>query len=104
VESEQRFDLIADLPGVSVNDIDISIERGVLRLRGERAGVTASEDDERYLRRSERRNGTFERLFSLPDNVDADNVSAHAKHGVVTISIHKKPEPVAKRIEVTLAN
>ena len=97
-EEQDRFVLLADLPGVDPKDIEITMDRGVLTVKGER---TAEERDERHgYRRVERVHGTFHRRFSLPDTVDAERISATGKNGVLEIVIPKQDEVQPRRISV----
>ena len=92
-EEEQRFVLAADIPGVERKDVDITLEKGVLTIRGERHAE--SEEKGEGFHRRERVHGTFLRQFSLPDTVDTDSINASVRDGVLVIEIpkHAKPEP-----------
>jgi len=97
-EDEKAFILLADIPGVNPDNIDISTDKGVLTIKGERKSVDIT-DHENY-RRVERQSGNFYRQFSLPDSADGDNISAKSEHGVLTITIPKQEAAVSRRIEV----
>lgn len=97
-ETADSFVLRADLPGVESKDIDITMENGVLSLRGRRQSETRSED--RGYKRIERISGEFFRRFTLPDTADAESISAKASNGVLTVTIRKRPEVQPRRIEV----
>lgn len=97
LEEPDRFVLLADVPGVPLEDIEITMEDGVLTLKGERRDVAAHAD---VARRVERQGGTFHRRFALPDGVDADRVSAKGRHGVLEVSIPKVEQAKPRRIEV----
>ena len=98
-EESDRFVIAADVPGVSPQDIEITMENGVLTIKGERKSEAASGGDNGY-RRIERVYGTFYRRFSLPDTADAENVSATGKDGVLEVVIPKKAAVQPKRIQV----
>ncbi len=100
-EEAQRFVIQCDIPGVDPNDIDISMEKGVLSIRGERKSNAVTEG-ERFTR-VERSHGLFHRRFGLPDSADADSISAQGKHGVLEIVIPKKPEQTPRRIQINNA-
>ena len=100
-EDADRFVLYADLPGIDPRDIEVSMDKGILSIRGERKGES-SEQTERFSR-IERRYGSFHRRFALPDSADADGISAHGRHGVLEVTIPKKPETTPRRIEVGTA-
>jgi HSP20 family protein len=96
-EEDTRFAIVADIPGVDPKDIEITMEKGVLSIRGERK---APADENGRLTRAEREHGAFHRRFALPDVADADNIQASGKHGVLEISIPKRPESAPRRINV----
>ncbi len=97
-ENDKAFTLLADIPGVNPDNIDISMEKGVLTIKGERNSESV-EEDENY-RRVERQNGQFYRRFTLPDSADADKIEAKSTHGVLRITIPKQEVAVSRRIEV----
>lgn len=97
-ENEKAFTLQADIPGVDPKDIDISMEKGVLTIKGERNSENV-EETENY-RRVERQSGQFYRRFTLPDSADADKIEAKSEHGVITITIPKQEVAVSRKIEV----
>ena len=97
-ESEKEFTLSADIPGVNPDDIDISMEKGVLTIKGERSSENV--DEGKNYRRVERQSGQFYRRFTLPDSADADKIEAKSEHGVLRITIPKQEVSVSRRIEV----
>ena len=97
-ENKDSFVLRADLPGVDPKDIDITMENGVLTLRGRRQSENSSE--ERGYRRVERISGEFFRRFTLPDVADSQSIAAKTNNGVLTVTIAKRPEVQPRRIEV----
>jgi len=97
-EDENAFTLLADIPGVDPKDIEISMEKGVLTIKGERNSENV-EENENY-RRVERQRGQFYRRFTLPDSADADKIEAASAHGVLTVTIPKQEVTVSRRIEV----
>lgn len=97
-ELEGQFVLKADLPGIDPGDIDITVDRNILTIKGERKAQEKVETD--GYTRFERVTGEFTRKFTLPDNVDGDGVSAAGQHGVLTISIPKVSEAQPKKITV----
>jgi HSP20 family protein len=98
-EEDRRFVILADIPGVDPKDIDVSMDKGVLTIRGERKQESAESNGKAT--RVERIQGVFQRSFALPDSADAEGVSASGKHGVLEISIPKKAETTPRRISVT---
>ncbi len=97
-EESDRYLIHADIPGVDPEKIEISMENGVLSIRGERAHE--SEEQRDGYRRVERLRGTFHRRFSLPDTADAERVSASSRHGVLEIVIPKQEKVQPRRIAV----
>lgn len=86
VESEDTYKIILDIPGLSKNEVNVSLKDYVLTVRGER--VNELEDEEVY-RRQERKGGVFSRSFALPQNVVVEDVNASFRTGVLTISMPK---------------
>jgi HSP20 family protein len=97
-EESNRFVILADIPGVDPKDIDISMDKGILSIKGERKAQDKIETD-RYTR-LERSRGTFYRRFSLPDSADAEGIKATGRHGELEISIPKRPETTPRRIAI----
>jgi len=97
-EEADRFVLEADIPGVKPEDIDISMENGVLTIKGEKK--TEARTEKEGYKRIERTQGTFYRRFSLPDTADAEAISARSKHGVLEIVIPKREAVKPKKINV----
>jgi HSP20 family protein len=97
-EEPTRFAIIADIPGVDPKDIEITMEKGVLSIKGERKSEATAENGK--LTRTERSYGAFHRRFALPDVADAENIQANGKNGVLEISIPKRPESAPRRINV----
>ena len=100
-EEKDAFVLTADLPGVKPEDIEVTAEKGVLTLRGERK--SERREDATGYERIERVTGSFMRRFTLPDNVQGEAIKAKFTHGVLSVSIPKKPEVAPKRVTVEAA-
>lgn len=97
-EQADCYVITADVPGVDPKEIEVTLEEGVLSLKGERS---THEDTERPgFKRIERAHGTFYRRFSLPDGVDTTQVKAHSAHGVLTIEVPKRARPEPRRIDI----
>lgn len=99
-EEEQRFVIHADIPGVTPEDIDVSMEKGVLTIKGEKNTEAKTEKDN--YKRVERIYGSFYRRFSLPDTADNDAISAKSKNGVLEIVIPKREAIKPKKINVAM--
>jgi HSP20 family protein len=97
-ETPDRYVLIAELPGLTRNDIDINVQDGTLTLEGRRRA--AAVPCERY-HRVERGHGAFRRRFSVPIPIDSQGVSADLKDGVLTVTLPKSAEALPRRIDVS---
>lgn len=97
-EEDGRYLITADLPGVKSEDIDITLEHGVLTIQGSRD--EESREEKPGYHRVERFRGRFVRSFALPDTADNEKVDAHLKEGVLTIAIDKKERAKPRRIAV----
>jgi HSP20 family protein len=92
-QDDDKIEITAELPGVKEEDIDLTVEDGVLTLRGEKKS-THTDKERGY---SERSYGTFERRLTLPSNVDEDACSADFRDGVLTITLPKSAEKARGR-------
>ena len=97
-ETDNGFEVRAELPGVAKDDLSVSVKGNLLTLSGEKRQENG--DDTQNFRRVERRYGNFQRSFTLPSDVAADDIKADYTDGVLTLSI-PKPE-VAKPTEVPI--
>ncbi len=97
-EAKDAYEVVADVPGVDPKNIDVSIEDSVLTVKGERK--SESKDEGEGFTRTERAYGSFYRRFTLPDTVDAENISAKTEHGVLKLYIPKKEKVLPKKISV----
>jgi len=97
-EEQDRYVIHADLPGVVAKDIEITMENGVLTLKGERRSERTEEKD--GYKRVERARGTFYRRFSLPDTADVEKIEANSKDGVLEIVVPKQAKLQPRRITV----
>ena len=97
-EEDKRFVIMADIPGVDPKDIEVTMENGMLSIKGER--TSENTDEGAGYKRIERTRGSFYRRFSMPDTADADKISAHGRHGVLEIVIPKHERVQARKISV----
>ena len=97
-EEANQFVLLADLPGVSVKNIDIHMDNGVLTIQGRRE--SEHKDTDKNCTRIERETGIFMRRFALPSTTDAKNIKAKSKDGVLQVTIGKTKEGTAQHIQV----
>lgn len=101
VEEKERFVLRADIPGVKADDINVSMEKGVLSLSGERHKESSEEVD--GMQRLERSSGKFYRRFSLPESANPEAISAKSANGILEITIPKQEQVKARKISVAAA-
>lgn len=97
-ETKSAFVVTADVPGVKASDLDVSVSESRMNISGKRESEREEKSDTYYA--CERSYGTFARTFTLPEGVNPNAVSADLKDGVLTVSIAKKPEVQAKKIEI----
>ena len=99
-ESEKGYEIKAELPGMDEKGIEVKVTDGSLTIKGEKQEEKEEKEKDYYLQ--ERRYGSFERSFELPDSVDPDKIEASFKKGVLTVTLPKKAEAQkpAKKIEV----
>jgi HSP20 family protein len=104
-EESERFVVTADLPGVDAKDIEITTDKGVLTIKGERKYEErdAAQASDYGYQRVERVSGSFLRRFTLPENVQLDNIQARHTNGVLEVVLPKAAQPVAKRVTVQAA-
>lgn len=101
VETPEDFQVKAELPEVKKEDVKVSVDRGVLRIEGERK--QEKEEKGKKFHRVERSYGSFLRTFTLPDNVDESNVQAEFKDGVLNVRLRKTEKPKPRSIDVKVA-
>lgn len=97
-ENQESFQIDAELPGMSKDDIKVTVQDGVLTIQGERR--REEEVGEGKQHRIERVYGNFLRRFTLPQNVDEDSVRARFKDGVLSLTVNKSEKAQPKAIEV----
>ena len=97
-ETQERFVITAELPGVEPSDVDISVENSILALRGERKFYRETNEDDFH--RIERRFGTFVRSITLPSTADPERVNASFDAGVLTIEVPKREEAKPRKIQI----
>lgn len=106
-EDDQKVHIVAEMPGIKAEDIDITLDNNVLTIRGEKKEVQEkqpkeSEQQGRQVRwhMQSRSYGEFMRQFQLPSTVDSSKVTASCRDGLLHIEVEKRPEVQPKRIEV----
>ena len=97
-EETDSIRLVAEVPGVSPNDVKISLENNTLTIHGTKQQV--AEDSAERVYRYERSYGNFARSFTLPTTVDANGIKASYEHGVLTVTLPKVEKAKPRQIEV----
>lgn len=97
-ENPEGFEVTMDVPGVKPDDIDIQLHGNLLTVSGHREEET--EEQNKKFHRVERRTGTFSRSVTLPSEVEEATVEARCNGGVLKISLPKRKEQRAKKIQV----
>jgi HSP20 family protein len=100
-ETENEITLRFDLPGVTPEDVDISVSGGMLTLRGEKRDEKEQKSGDYVY--AERSVGAFSRSVQLPSTVDPDKIDASYKNGVLTVTLAKHADAKPKRIPVRSA-
>lgn len=98
IETDDAIVITAELPGVKDEDVEITVQNGILRISGERRLEDEVSEDRFY--RLERSYGSFERAFALPPGVSEDDISAGVAYGVLKITIPKPSAPEPKVIAI----
>ncbi len=100
VETDKAFELKAELPGLDEKSVEVTLSENVLTIKGEKK--EEHEEEQAGVHYAERRFGSFERAFRLPENVDQDAIAATFKNGVLTVTMPKtaEPEKPQKKIEI----
>jgi HSP20 family protein len=102
-ESDKAYEITAELAGMDEKNIEVKVVDGGLTIKGEKQEEKEEKKKDYYLQ--ERRFGSFERSFRVPESVDLDKIEANFRKGVLTVTLPKKAEAQkpAKKIEVKAA-
>jgi len=102
-ETDKAYEITAELPGMDEKNVEVNVANGGLTIKGEKK--EEKEEKKKDYCVSERRYGSFERYFNLPDSVDADKIEAAFKNGVLKVTLPKTAEAQkpAKKIDVKAA-
>lgn len=105
IESAEDFRIALEIPGMTLEEVEVTVEDGILQISGEKNQIR-SEADQAKIHRIERSYGKFQRNFQIPDNVDLENIQATMKDGVLMLTLPKLKEAEIdpkRRIEIRAA-
>ena len=100
LEKKDAIVITADLPGLKAEDVDVTVDNGVLTIRGERRLEEASEGETYH--RVERVYGVFERTFTLPNSVDVNTIDAKFRNGEMVVTLPKREESKPRAVKVAV--
>lgn len=100
-ETDEGIELTAEIPGIEEKDIEVTVDDGVLTIKGEKRLEKETKERDYYL--SERRFGRFSRAMRLPESVDLDQIRANFDKGVLTVMLPKREEARAKKKKIEIA-
>jgi HSP20 family protein len=100
-ESDDALEVSAELPGMDEKDIEVSLENGLLTVKGEKKAESEQKEKDYYV--TERRYGSFRRSFHLPDTVDEDKVQAKFDKGVLRVILPKVAEAGHKARKISIS-
>ena len=103
LERSDAYLILADLPGVSEDAVDINLEKGVLSLDASASQETDTGSDEAHPRHTEYLSGGYHREFRISDDIDATEVSAKMRNGVLELRLPKSAKSRPRRISVAAA-
>ena len=99
-ENAHEYLVVADVPGVAKDGVDVRFESGELRIEARRAGSQASQTGQAHVLGEEYRVGDYRRAFAMPDGIDADKIEAELAHGVLRVHLPKSAAKRPRRIDV----
>ena len=99
-DTDKAYEITAELPGLDEKNVEVKFASGVLTLKGEKKEEKEEKNKDYHL--SERRYGSFQRSFTVPDGIDTDKIEATFKDGVLTVSLPKRPEAQKKEKQITI--
>ena len=100
VEKDKAYEVAAELPGMDENNIEVKVANGMLTIKGEKKEEKEEKRKDYY--HSERRYGSFERRFQIPEGVDTSKIEASFKKGVLTVTLPKTSEAQAAEKKITV--
>jgi HSP20 family protein len=99
-ETDNAFEITAELPGMDEKNVEVKFANGVLTIKGEKQDEKEEKNRDYYMR--ERSFGSFQRNFKVPDSVNTDKIEAHFKEGVLTVMLPKSAEGQKAEKKITV--
>jgi HSP20 family protein len=99
-EKDKEYEITAELPGLDESNVEVKFADGLLTIKGEKREEKEEKKKDFYL--SERRFGSFQRSFQVPEGVDADKIVASFKDGVLTVTLPKSPDAQKKEKKIAI--
>lgn len=101
VETDKDYEITAELPGMDEKDIELKLNDGILTIKGEKSESKEEKKKDYFV--SERRFGSFQRSFRVPEAVDSDNIGAHFAKGVLTVTLPKGAKPMKNERKIAIS-
>ena len=101
IDTDDAVKVIAEIPGLTKDDVNIKVENGVMTISGKQAHVDNTEREVKYIRR-ELKHSSFKRSFELGDTLDPTKISALFENGILTITILKREEAKPHSIDIEI--
>jgi HSP20 family protein len=99
-ETKDAIEVVAELPGMRSEDVEVNVENNVLTIAGEKKQEVTEGNPESEYHLTERRCGRFERSFTLPRSVDAEKIGARFDAGLLTVTLPKAEAAKPRRVEI----
>ena len=100
-EKDNAYEVTAELPGMDEKNVEVKYSDGMLTIKGDKEEAKEEKKQDYHL--SERRYGSFQRLFSVPTGVDGDKIDASFKNGVLTVTLPKSVEAARKEKRIPVS-
>jgi len=99
-DTEKAYEITAELPGMDEKNVEVKLSNGVLTIKGEKNEEKEEKKKDYHL--SERRYGSFQRSFTVPDGIEVDKIDATFKDGVLTVCLPKTAEAQKKEKQIAI--
>ena len=99
-ERDNGYEVTAELPGMDASNVEVKYADGVLTIKGEKKEEKEEKKKDYFM--SERRYGSFQRSFRLPDGIDVDKIAANFKNGILTVTLPKTAEAQKGEKKITI--